>query len=286
MRLLDHGVVDMVRYDGASSTDQGLYTKVRDFKPDFAVYIGSRWGKTPGIPCLTSINEKVAPLVHICSDAADLPWFDLLRVYENSGCFSLQVAIDGSQRWPLADTQMTALTPVDPASFPLGSRAHELRGIACGYGGNAGGGPGTKRTDMLAAMLSAKSIDMRARTNLPHTYEAFCDFLQNCRMSFNTAYTGTEAALHVKGRVIESGLAGAVLLETKGAPTSYWFRPGVDYLEYETTDEAVAIIRRLANEPDETAAIGMSLRNRVLAEHTPAHFWGRIMDRIGLKVSA
>ena len=72
----------------------------------------------------------------------------------------------------------------------------------------------------------------------------------------------------VKGRVVESGLAGALLLETKGAPTSYWFRPGLDYLEYETPEEAADIIRRLSHEPEKTQSIAQSLRSRVLAEHT------------------
>jgi spore maturation protein CgeB len=105
-------------------------------------------------------------------------------------------------------------------------------------------------------------------------------------MTFNTAFSGTEAALQVKGRVVESALAGALLLETKGAPTSYWFRPGVDYLEYETTDDAVSLIRQLTHEPEQTQALAMSMRSRILAEHTPAHFWARILERIGMKVAA
>lgn len=286
IRILHYGDVSMVRYDPLDSSDQVIWGKIKEKSPDFVVYVGSRWGKQPSISCLSQINAKVAPMIHLCSDAADQPWFDLLRDYHAAGCFALQVAIDGSQRWPLAGSQMTALTPVDPASFPHGHRPHKERGIAAGYGGNAGGGVGTRRTDILSALLSEKAIDMRARTNLPHTYDAYCDFLQNCRMSVNTAHTGTEAAMHVKGRVIESGLAGALLLETKGAPTSYWFRPGIDYLEYESPADCAAIIKRLAHEPEKTQSIAMSLRQRVLDYHTPAHFWKRILDRVGLKVAA
>jgi hypothetical protein len=286
LRILNHGSVDVLRYDELSSSDQVLWGKIREAKPDFVVYIGSRWGKQPSISCLSQINEKIAPMVHLCSDAADPPWFDLLRDYHSAGCFSLQIAIDGSHKWPLSSTQMTALTPVDPASFPLGLRPHEERGIRAGYGGNAGGGPGTKRTDFLAAMLQERALDMRGRTNLPHTYDAYCDFLQNCRMSFNTSFSGTEAALQVKGRVVESGLAGALLLETKGAPTSYWFRPGIDYLEYESPENAVSIIRQLSERPDETQRMAFSLRERVLAAHTPAHFWAQVLDRIGMKMAA
>lgn len=90
--------------------------------------------------------------------------------------------------------------------------------------------------------------------------------------------------MQVKGRVIESGLAGACLLENKGAPTDGWFTPGVEYLEYGDQFEAEQIIRRLENEPAETQAIGDALRRRILAEHTPKHFWSTIFKRIGFEV--
>jgi hypothetical protein len=74
-------------------------------------------------------------------------------------------------------------------------------------------------------------------------------------------------------------------LETKGSPTSHWFRPGLDYLEYDTADEAADIVRRLSHEPEATQEMALSLRRRVLDQHTPAHFWKRIFDKIGLNVA-
>jgi hypothetical protein len=104
-------------------------------------------------------------------------------------------------------------------------------------------------------------------------------------MSLNIAWSGTEATLQVKGRVVESALAGCCLLETKGAPTKDWFTPGVDYLEYGDQFEAEQIIRRLQNEPEATQAMGQALRAKVLNNHTPEKFWNRIFERIGLNVA-
>jgi hypothetical protein len=221
-------------------------------------------------------------MMHLCSDAADQPWFDLLREYHMAGCFTLQVAIDGSRKWPLSDSQMTALTPVDGVTFQHGDKPHAARGVMCGYAGNPGCGPGSKRTDLLVKLLEAKAIDMRARTNLPHTYEAFCDFLQNCRMSVNIAYSGTEAALQVKGRVLESALAGSLLLETADSPTRDWFTPGIDYLEYRSAADLTEIIESLRDKPDLTQRIAMSLRSRVMTEHSPERFWKRCFLRMGI----
>lgn len=281
------GAVSTMQYDLPGLSDKDLYAKVKERAPDFVVYLGARWGKQPSPAALALINEKVAPSVHICSDAADLPWHDLLREYHQCASFSLQVAIDGSHKWPLSGVAMTALTPVDPGLFRLAPQPHEKRNVRCGYAGNPGSGNGSRRTGMLAELLERHVIDaLHIRSNLPHTNHLYCQFLENARMSVNIAWTGTEASLHVKGRVLESALAGACLLETKGSPTSYWFRPGLDYLEYETADEAADIIRHLGNEPEATQAMAFSLRQRVLDEHSPHQFWSRIFDKIGMKVVA
>lgn len=280
------GETHVLRYDNPAMSDPILYGQVKDWAPDLIVYIGSRWGKQPSIACLSKMAEKLAPSVHICSDAADMPWHDLLREYHLCGAFTVQVAIDGSHKWPLASSQMTALTPVDPILFPQRISPHAERGISCGFAGNGGGGPGSKRTELLGYLLEKRILDLRIRSNLPYTYESYCDYLGKCRTSLNIAYSGTEQALQVKGRVLESGLAGACLLETAGAPTSYWFRPGLDYLEYKDPADLVAIITRIEHEPEATQAMAESLRRRVLSEHSPAQFWNRIFGRIGLKVEA
>jgi len=284
--LKPFGEVKLLAYDQLGHSEPLMMGRAKEYAPDLIVYIGSRWGMMPSDSALARLNSSIAPMVHICSDAADPPWWSKLQEYHYAGCFSLQVAIDGSRKWPLSTSQMTALTPVDPSTFAAVPKPHAERAIIAGFAGNAGSGNGSKRTGMLSALLERRLIDLRIRSNLPFTYESYCDYLGKLRISLNIAHSGTEATMQVKGRVIETGLAGACLLENKGAPTSDWFRPGLDYLEYGDQFEAEQIIRRLENEPEATQAMGESLRARVLADHTPDKFWGRIFDRIGLKVIA
>ncbi len=276
--------IRILRYDLPGLSDETLSGRVKEENPDLIVYIGSRWGQQPSAAALASINAHVAPMVHICSDAADTPWHDALRNYHQQSSFAVQVAIDGSHKWPTSAQNLTLLTPVDPKMF--GEPApHAQRSIICGYAGNPGAGVGN-RTKMLSELLALKVIDqLHIRSNLPHTNEMYNRVLGLCRMSVSIAWTGTEAATHVKGRVLESALAGALLLETKGSPTSYWFRPGLDYLEYETADDALDIVRRLERDPEATQAMALSLRERVMREHSPSKFWHRILDRIGMKPS-
>lgn len=274
------GKVEIVRYDTDDASGPVLYQKLKDEKPDFIIYIGSAWGRQPSLALLSQINAKVAPMVHLCSDAADPPWWPLLREYAAMGCFSLQVAIDGNDNWPGAEQGLTLLTPVDPANFQHVPK-HTEREIVCGYGGNAGS-PGGMRRSILWEVATHNLLTFRLRDE--SEYEGYCRFLQNCRMSLNAPHTGTEQKMHVKGRVIESGLAGCCLLEVVDSPTNKWFEPGLDYLEYASIDQCRDYVRALSAE--ETERRGERLREKILGAHTPAIFWARVLDRIGLKKAA
>lgn len=280
--------------------DAEVYQAALDYQPDFIVYIGSRWGEIVAIETLRNLNLNVAPTVHLCSDAADHPWWDLLEEYEAKGCFALQVAIDGNKHWPLHGKPrgLTALTPFDPARFGT-PRPHASRPVAFGYAGNMGGknqaegAPADKVSkrrkildECIKGGLKVRVRDDEGTSQFTASYQAFSDFLGGCRITVNSPFSGTEEHMQVKGRVVEAGVCGCVLLDHKGAPTADWFTPGVDYLEYDNAAHAVQLAKSLADKPEETQAMGERLREKVLAEHRPEKFWGRIFERISLAVPA
>src|SRR3990167_2981861 len=196
----------------------------------YAESLGCLNPESMSILTLAKLNAEVAPTVHICSDAADPPWHDLLMDYHYAGAFALQVAIDGNKKWPLHGTAtgMTALTPIDPSRFD-GVKPHLERTIACGYAGNPGS-EGSFRRHLLSELMFHKAIDVRMRSNAADTYQGMCEYMQNCRISINLPHTGTQAAKQVKGRVVEAALAGSCLLELAGSPTSDWFTLNADFL--------------------------------------------------------
>ena len=102
----------------------------------------------------------------------------------------------------------------------------------------------------------------------------------NTRIMPNFSDTGSFEHHHVKGRVVEAGLAACLLLEPTTSPAKDWFEPGVDYIEYGGIADLKETIRRYIDDPDETEKFGFRLREKVLAEHTPAKFWGRVFERL------
>ncbi len=90
--------------------------------------------------------------------------------------------------------------------------------------------------------------------------------------------------MHVKGRVLESALAGCLLLESAGAPTKEWFQPGIHYLEYTDAYQAEKIIRSMEHEPERSQSIADNLQSIVKAHHTHEAFWSRVLDRLSLEL--
>lgn len=262
-------------------------------KPDIIVYVGACRSNTPSVDCFRQLRDKVAPTVHFCSDAEDEPWWDELVQYDKAGCFSVQVALDGSSSWPLRDTQLTELTPIDPIHYPNPPKPHKDRSIVFGFAGNPGSvsklkdGRVTGRRPLVSQMIQF-GLKHRPRDHetIKNTYQKCADYIADTRIMPNFPLTGSFERMHVKGRVVEVGLAGGLLLEMKGSPTPNFFTPGVDYLEWGSMEEAQEIVIRMSDRPDETQEFGLRLHAKVKANHGPDKFWGRIFDRCGLKVPA
>lgn len=264
-----------------SDLDTEIVARAAEYKPDIIVYIGACAGNIPSPEVFAHLRQTEAPTVHFCSDAADEPWWNLLREYDQKKSFSCQVALDGNHHWPLASTEITALTPIPLRYFPTPPIPHYKRQRGFGFAGNIGRN-GNRRPIVDAMMSFGLEIRQRSPNGDAESYIEAAQFMAQSRIIPNMAQTGSFTKLHVKGRVIEAGLSASLLLEMKGAPTAVWFEPGVDYLEYSSIDELRAIVKRFEHRHSESEQFGKRLRARVLNDHAPMAFWNRIFRRVGL----
>lgn len=277
-----------------SALDGMIATEAIAYNPEIIVYLGACGGNIPSAGLFSKLNLEVAPTVLMCSDAADVvsPWTFLLSQYDKAESFSCVVAIDGNKDWEFSDRHLTLLTPIDPARYPSPPIPHKDRTIPFGFAGNIGtfkamknGRPAGRRP--IIAQMSAFGLRYRDRDSsfdpaLPasSSYQGCCDFLSNCRIVPNFCETGSYERTHVKGRVVEAGLAGAMLIEQAGSPADRWFEKGVDFMEYADSRHARDIVSKFIDKPDETEAFGMRLRDKIMLEHTPEKFWGKVIQRL------
>lgn len=271
---LGHETVVQRYDDRPHARHRELIDFARHVAPDLIVYAGAPQPYYPApVPTPDVLHDlnKVAPMVHLCGDASDHPWWPILEEYDREKCFTVQVAFDGGPS-PIQTFHngLTLLTPRDPRVFvpePWQQRAGDMVMV----GGHGHGDRGAA----ISALMQRGVL-----THYPHgrPYEQLAQIYCHHKVVFNHPMTGSGQRKHVKGRVIEAGCAGCVLLDHKDSPTRLWFVPGLDYLAYETPEHAADLIERA----DDSAlqAIASRFHSRVVQEHSPAMFWGKIIGKI------
>ena len=263
------GPADRVTFNHVALRNDWFFEdKARELKPDVIFYIGACKAIGNPIPDTFTRLRNIAPLVNLCSDAADKPWHQVLETYKKHGCFDLQVSIDGARNAPV---DLAVLTPTDPYMFT----SDYVRNIHCGFSGTIG--RHTMRDMILTPLVKTGIVEFLARKN---SYTEHAYFIQHCLLTINVPMTGTGRGMHVKGRVIESGLAGCALLEMKGSPAYDWF-PTDALIPYTDHNDAGPLIRDLPQ--DVISHHAQILSKTVRATYTPKLIYGSILDRLGLK---
>jgi hypothetical protein len=98
-------------------------------------------------------------------------------------------------------------------------------------------------------------------------------------MILNVAYTGSGQRLHVKGRVTETGYAGAALLEPSLSPTRHWF-PQSAYLAYSSIDHLIHLIENISAE--KIASCTELFSNIVRQKYNAAAIYGEMLKAINV----
>jgi hypothetical protein len=303
-----------VRRDDCAMDDEILH-RLKLGGHDLVVYI-SAWKQDF---CL--LNETlgemnaIAPVVHLLSDGADPPWWPELREYERRGVFTVTVNMDGSHMWPGGEKwitklqppqvffpndpavrnaayetvkdgawgvskALTLLTPIDVRAFePLAMR-YEERPVAVGYAGNLGNAGYGHRSMVAERLNRIVGFKLRARTQ-GNDYAHYADFLKHVRVNVDVPFSGSGAARQVKGRVVETGFAGAALLTWKNDAVRSWLTPRHHFWEYESLDELQEMAEWLAGHPKIAGESAAALNEIMVREHHPRVFWQRVFEACG-----
>ena len=251
--------------------DREILQTAKHASPDVIFYVGGN--EAPGLPSHDTLRalRSIAPMAHLCWDATDEPWHNVLEAYKKGECFDLQVALDGGTDSPV---DMATLTPINPRSYEqrvLG------RGIRCAFAGQnvaraALGKYQHPRWHVLTPLVERGLVEYRKRTDGP--YSDYAAYLKGCQMLLNISHTGSGKAHHVKVRVVEAGYAGCALLEMKQAPTIHWIPKECLFL-YSDVEEAAEIIRS-AEIADKASALSAYVRDN----YSPQRIYESILARL------
>jgi hypothetical protein len=247
-------------------------------KPDVAIIIGQHDGPYRASTSTFLALKKKCPTVLLVFDGGEALWKPRLEEYRDRNAFSLVVNIDGNMEWTHPDKHWTTITPTAPHFYrnrpPLSNRPVRF--------GFAGGYSSSKRREIVEYLVEKAGLVIPRRNETYGSYQAYADFMCSCRIVLNIPFTGTETGVQVKGRVMEAGMAGCVLLEHVDSAAQHWFKPWTDYACYSSKEEAVEIVSDLLGDPKEMTRLATNLHQRV-QQYVPKLFWQRVMKEAGVE---
>lgn len=273
-------------------TDDELLSHAATFKPDVIVYISAWEGLfVLDHETIGTLNQQ-APVVHMCFDGSDPPWWPQMKVFEEKRLFSLTVNIDGGHIWPGGEEWLravnnpawwndkingiTLLTPLDPRFFLGPKNPFMQRPYSVAYAGNHGGWI----RDWIFQKMRAKQYATRERDDVMGSYSFYCNFLQQCKAVVSVPFTGSTVTCHVKGRVLEAGYAGTNLLEWRNEATRAWFLPRYEFWEYQGVEDCLDQCEWLTGHPELCEEMAKNLHHKVTTEHSPEVFWQKVLERV------
>jgi len=255
-------------YQGARS-DAAIVAAAKEAKPDVIFYIGAHAGS--GLPSIDTFKalRAIAPTIDLVCDAGDQPWHPVIEDYRAHDCFDLQVGLDGHAGAPV---DLVTVTPVDPRPF---DGPGPERDIACGFSGNFG--RRGVRGAIVLPLVDAGLVKVRMRQTVGDGYSDHANFLRRCRVVLNTSFAGSARTHHIKGRVLEAGMAGAALLELTASPIADWFPPE-SYFTFADVADAPRALAEIT--PDLAAARAAMFGGIVRERYHPSKIYGEILSAL------
>ena len=251
--------------------DGKILAAAEKFNPKVVFYIGGQDGN--GQPTMETLKKLKgsAKTIHICCDATDGPWHPTLIEFRKNKCFDLQVSVDGALHAPAID--MSTISPINPRHYDVVPMPP--RDTRCGFSGQYG--MFTERESLVVGLERLGLLKTRVRTM--DRYDLYVDFMQRCQLVFNVPLTGSATRMHVKGRAVETALAGAAILEMYGSPLDKWF-PRESIFFYSRLEDAAKIINTASkNEIADKAALYHEVMR---TKYDPQKVYGEMLNRVGL----
>ncbi len=272
---LNEHEVEVCRYDRVGlPVDRGVLDFADRVKPDVILYISQADGPFVAEPSTFRRLRDISPSVHLCFDAGDIGFERLLNTYKERECFDVTVACDGCNIGPV---DLVMWHPVDTRPY-----AQSLeKDIPLG---TCGGFPYGIRKEVAQRLVRNCDMLIKPREEIYGSYYRYANFLKRCRVVLDCAvsagghdgkgpYTRT-----LKTRAIETGLAGACLLELRGCALKDFAMEDHHYATYETPEEAEEVYRRLIKQPEEIAEMARSFNEHVTKKLSPQVFWHTVFS--------
>lgn len=271
-----------------ADVDNQVTEWVAHYQPDYLVWLGVCGSVYQPTPTRFWIFRKSGvKTIMLCPEASHPDWDKVIKEFHEHDSFDLIVNLDGNEKWDKRDKGFTTLAIFDQRPYRKPQLPLKDRPIDVGFCGGVGF-TGTMRQRLVdhfkkVSSLKFEELPFKFSWQGGESYQEYADFMMSCKIIINPAHSSNENVLHVKGRVIETGLAGCMLLEQNGSPINEWFSGEVCYF-FETPQTAENVARYILSElrigSDYAHPYPVNLQKQVLEKYSPDKLWSAIFNKL------
>jgi hypothetical protein len=235
----------------------------------------------PSAENLARIRRSVGvKVVSVYGDTTDEPTIRWIETY--SPAVDLNIVQDCYSTYPrvAADVSkfLPAWTPQDPAIFHNGE---SVRDIGAVFLGSVMRYPERKLAVYALAQSGLPFLHRGGQSEDPLSMESYGDLLRRSKISLNFSRPVFDEQGHqCKGRVIETTLCGALLLEQRNPETPIWLTPGRHYVEFTDQRDLVDKVRYYLAHEDERAAIAAAGAAKAQSCYSAVAYWQRVFNAL------
>jgi hypothetical protein len=218
-----------------------------------------------------SLGFKLVVMVPDCWDACP---FDFLGYWHRVADLSIIFHRNTRYLRALPDQSKVLVCPALPFHEPTFVPG-EIRDIDLSYSGSD-----TRQRRMFVDAAARTGLRIkciihdRTRENAP-TIEGFAAILGRSKLVFNNGWLNFNDSI-ITGRVAETILSGAVLIQEIGAPLDDYLVPFVHYIPVANLAQFVAYCRVLVEDEARRDAVARSAREFWLDHYASRRFWQRV----------
>ncbi len=258
------------------SIDSILLSYCSQNKTDVVIF--SLLGNSPLNPSIETINSLKAVGIKTVFMWPDTSEWALNQIFSLDGIADLSVSWDNaysdrhnSIKYPANHRNMWV--PQDSSMFSF--QYQNMKNIDVSFVGSIY----ADRAMFLA--LSSKDISIYGgqRGKRLSSYQ-YADVIRNSKISLNFPLSPCNTFYQIKGRVYEIFSCGSMLLEMKNDTTPKLFRPGIDYVEFDSVSNMDEAIEYYLNNEYEREKIAISGSIKYVNMYSSKIFWDTIINEI------
>lgn len=116
-----------------------------------------------------------------------------------------------------------------------------------------------------------------SRTQQP-SHSKYVEILKRSKIVLNFSYS--VGSHQLKARVFETMLCGAMLMENKNPQTRCYFRPGEDYVSFDSEDDLIDKIKYFLEHEDERLEIAARGELKARQYYNHIEFWEKVINKL------